>query len=164
MSDKTLNLELGNLKINGFVHVGAGTGEYARYYHRLGVSQVMWLEATTGLYPMLYENTKSFGMDQRIFMENLGVEKTFKTVWREHAPFITNLDGHDALHIACKANQIKILDGFEDLFDIFQYVIISKHASENESEDDAVEEHLGKMGFALTSFSADYDQRLFVRA
>jgi hypothetical protein len=55
------------------------------------------------------------------------------------------------------------LDGFEDLFDIFQYVVISKHASESEKEDDAVEEHLSKKGFALTSFSADHDHRLFVR-
>lgn len=161
MTDKTLALDLVEYNINGIIHVGANTGEYARYYHRLGIHMVMWLEANKSLYPLLYENTKNFGMNQRIFMENLA-NRSFKSVWREHAAFIDNIRGYDALHIAGGQNQKKILEGFEDMLELFKLVVISSKA-ENEEEDNDTVVFLSKNGFHLTSFSTEYSERLFAK-
>ena len=53
---KSLKLDLEPFKVNGVVHVGAGVGDFAEYYHKLGVHKVLWIEAVLDKYNLLYEN------------------------------------------------------------------------------------------------------------
>jgi hypothetical protein len=169
MTDKNLLLNLAPYKINGVVHVGAGKGEYARYYHRLGVHQVLWVEKKMGLYSDLYLGTRNFGMIQKILIENLSNKtdiraktKTFKDLWREHAASI-NVETNELLHLACKNNQTEVLTGLEEMLGYFKYVIISKK-DEDETANLALEAYLGNRGFSLDSFAGENsEERFFVR-
>lgn len=117
--------------INGVVHVGASRGEFAEFYHKLGVNKVLWIEKSENKYGELYTNTCKFGMDQRILTAEVSSKdeypsgsKRFLTLWRENASFI-DIDTYDVLHVACAQNRIEILEGFEFILDGFKEIVFT---------------------------------------
>lgn len=158
---KQLQVDLEPLNVNGVIHVGAGTGDYAKNYHDLGIHQVLWIEADTSLYTALYEGIKSYGMEQKILITELDLVskppgvKSFKTLWRENASYI-NPYTYDMLHIACKTKHDEILGGFSFLLENFKEIVLSQ-----DCENEKVERTLNSKGFFLDSFTDN--ERLFIK-
>ena len=131
MNKKSLNLDLNPYQINGVIHVGAGTGAYADYYHKLGIHKVLWLEAQGHLYGTLYSNTCQYGMNQKILTgaqilghDALPSVKKLVTLWRENASFL-DMESYDLLHIGCSKNHLQILEGCDFLLSNFRAIVFS---------------------------------------
>lgn len=137
MIKKSLSLDLTPYQVNGVIHVGAGKGAYANYYHKLGINKVLWLEKQGHLYRDLYSNTCQYGMEQKILMTQLHGEdapplvKKLLTVWRENASYL-DMDTYDMLHVACQSGHLQILQGCDFLLDNFKIIVFSSgHLSDS---------------------------------
>ncbi len=157
MTEKRLNLDLTPFNFNGVVHFGAGTGDYAKYYHRLGIHQVLWM-AEKKDYVALYENIRHFGMDQTILTPEPNTP--FLSIWRQNASYIDPYS-YDLLHLTKEAgsNQLQIINGFDYLIENFKAVVVSH--SVREADDESLESLLDNLGFKLDSFSGE--ERLYVK-
>lgn len=58
--------------INGIIHCGAHHGEEAKDYFDNGVKRVLWVEANKNLMKHLYDNVKTFSMQNDFVNEALG--------------------------------------------------------------------------------------------
>lgn len=159
---KTLQLDLTPYNINGIIHVGAGTGEYAKYYHDLGVYKVLWVEKEDYLYSPLYEATNRYGMKQDIVIAELSNrdernEQRFLSVWREKAAYM-DVETYDCLHLECKQNHTKVLEGFGHLLESVKIIVMSNCPDEKSA---GVEDMLKSRGYFLTSYTDK--EKLFVR-
>jgi hypothetical protein len=158
-TDKHFKIDLSEYNINGVVSVGAGRGEFARCYHRLGVHQVLWVEQKGYLYGPMYDHIKQFGMEQQQHMVQLmdyddhPQVRKFLTLWRENAgqidPYV-----YDLLHISCKQNRRQIIEGFSFLIDNFKYIVLT---GGDGGDFDWFGETLGQAGFNLDSRVIDFE-------
>lgn len=158
-NNKNLFLPLEKYNFNGIVHVGAETGEYANYYHKLGIYKVMWIEKNKNLHSSLYQHTSRFGMKQLYYMVNLSnvstnESLTFKDLWRKNAAYI-DIESYDLLHIATNKNIKEIIEGFENFKEVFRAIVLSKNYS-NEDES-----YLNSLGYSESDFVES--QHLFIK-
>lgn len=167
MSVKKLHLNLEPFEINGVVHVGADTGQFAGYYHSLGIHKVLWIERQGHKYGSLYANTCRYGMKQRIINAHLHDHddppsvKKFITLWRQNAAYI-DIDTYDMLHIVSRSNRKEILNGFEFLLAGFNLIVFS---NSNDSDIEELESLLDAQGFKLDCHAEgeEVNEYLFVR-
>lgn len=160
-----LRVDLTPLNINGVVHIGAGSGDMAGFYHRLGVHKVMWVEKNPALYVSLYSNVMKYGMSQSVTNIEISDESSvdgkrvkFIDMWRSKAPFM-ELNTYDLINISCKDKQLEIIKSFDFLLDDFRAIVFGCPGG-FESEE-AMEKHLKSKGFNLAVFNDQ--ERLFVK-
>lgn len=149
-----INLDLTPYNINGVIHVGANEGEYAEFYYKLGVHQVMWIEQNKNLYNTLYANTCRYGMKQLYYFESLSnaismdqdVNTTyFKYLWRQNIVDI-DIETYDALVIATDKDVENIIIGFENLLVNIKTIVLLKPV-------DYIEHFMNNKGYELESYT-----------
>lgn len=164
---KSLHFDMSQYNVNGVLHIGAGTGEFAKYYHELGVNKVLWIEQHGHKYGSLYSNTCAFGMDQKILTAQcMDVDtpphvKKMVTLWRENAAYL-DIDTYDVLHVASSKCRIQIIEGCDFLIDGFKEIIFS--GAEDEDRE-ALGMFMEKKGFVLSTWASHdgSEEFLFVR-
>lgn len=163
MQESKLYLPIEYYKINGIIHVGANIGQYAKYYHQLGVAQVIWIEQYGHLDKELYLNTSKFGMRQLYYNARLsdvdniddGNCMRFKTLWRQQAHDI-DIETYDMLHVATSTDMQKIVEGFDNFKSNFRIVVISN------DPDQTCKTYMDSIGYTLDEFN-DFNQGLYVK-
>jgi tRNA A58 N-methylase Trm61 len=161
----SFGLNIAPLNVNGVIHVGAGAGQMAEYYHKLGVHKVMWLEKNNHNYSTIYANVIKFGMKQKVTEVEIANEtvessnkKRFVDLWRETAAHM-QLETYDMITVDCRDNQLDILKSFEFLLDDFR-VIAFTCPSGFKTEEETEIYLKGKM-FNLVVFNST--ERLYVK-
>jgi len=168
VQNRHVRLDLEPFNVNGVIHVGADQGQFADYYHKLGVNKVLWVEKDEYKYKDIYSATCKFGMDQQILICHLmesdapPLVKKFLTIWRENGPFI-DMDTYDLLHIATAHDRWKIVQGFDFLLDFFKEILITDDKPHPDHDfADTMQSLLGPKGFTLNTHTCSEGRNEFL--
>lgn len=166
-NNRHVHLDLEPFNVNGVIHVGAGEGEFADYYHKLGVNKVLWLEKDEHKYKDIYASTCKYGMDQQILITNVldydatGYKK-FVTLWRQNGSYI-DMDTYDLLHVAAHPDRLMIMEGFDFLVDFFKEILFTdKLDMPDPGQIAPLESYLARKGFVLHSHICESGRNEFL--
>lgn len=86
-------------KPKGVIHIGAHTGEEAEYYQKLGITNVLWVEANPELIPTLKKNVSHLGhlvVNEAVYNEEKAC--VFNVTNNYQSSSLLDLDYHKTAH------------------------------------------------------------------